>query len=181
MSGPNLNKTCTNCGVRKPASGFHRKAANPDGLRHTCRECVAGKGRHYREAFPDIVAASKKGWVRRNPEKVAAIAARAKDGEKTRASYMRPTHPEAYAKLVVKWAKRRADRVRATPSWYDADKVRSIYLQAGRMRNAGFDVHVDHILPLRGDTVCGLHVHNNLRIIPATENLSKGAKVLPIA
>ena len=158
----------------------------PDGRRGFCRDCIAVKGKEYRDKFPDAVAASKRRWAERNQERTREIARGtrlrqrqrlAAEGESYTAR-VRDRYPETYANLMAKWAKRRADRVRATPAWFEAEKVRSIYRQAGRMRKAGFDVHVDHIYPLRGATVCGLHVHTNLRIIPAAENISKGAKMI---
>ncbi|MEK9719889.1 MAG: THUMP domain-containing protein, partial [Quisquiliibacterium sp.] len=47
----------------------------------------------------------------------------------------------------------------------DLNAIRSIYEQAGMRRAAGEDVHVDHVIPLRGKTVCGLHIAENLQII----------------
>jgi predicted nucleic acid-binding Zn-ribbon protein len=185
----NHHKTCTACGSRKPVSEFHRKAENPDGYRHHCRDCIAEKGRAYREANPETVRRSKERWAANNPERVAEFSRNyyrrnkneIKPRQRSFAGYTartRENNPEGYARLMHKWAKRRADRARATPLWYDDTKVKAIYRQAERMRRAGFDVHVDHIIPLCGENVCGLHVHNNLRIIPAKENIAKGAKLI---
>lgn len=75
---------------------------------------------------------------------------------------------------------RRAARMMlATPEWADFDKIQAIYEERDRLTQAtGIPHHVDHIEPLAGRLVCGLHVHWNLRAIPATDNIKKGNKVL---
>lgn len=68
----------------------------------------------------------------------------------------------------------RAAKIRATPAWVNRQDVEPIYEQAIiQTRETGIQHHVDHIVPLRGRNVCGLHVSWNLQVIPATENFSK--------
>jgi hypothetical protein len=57
--------------------------------------------------------------------------------------------------------------IRQRPKWADMDKIREIYVN----RPEGY--HVDHIIPLRGKTVSGLHVENNLQYLPSLENMKK--------
>lgn len=47
-----------------------------------------------------------------------------------------------------------------------------------KLRNqlTGFEWHVDHSLPLKGEDICGLHIWSNLQVIPKIVNLRKGAK-----
>jgi hypothetical protein len=59
--------------------------------------------------------------------------------------------------------------IKRIPKWADRTKIRNIYKEA---REKGMTV--DHVIPLRGKLVSGLHVHNNLQILPASVNFSKG-------
>ena len=55
----------------------------------------------------------------------------------------------------------------------DRAKISAIYETAQELRKAGQDVQVDHVVPLNGENVTGLHVSANLQIIPSTENHRK--------
>jgi hypothetical protein len=81
------------------------------------------------------------------------------------------------AKLTSIERKRQASKLKRTPEWLtDFDKLHMECLYqvaAMRTRESGQEWHVDHILPLQGKTVSGLHVPSNLRVIPAVENLRK--------
>lgn len=75
-------------------------------------------------------------------------------------------------------AKRRASKLKATPQWLDSKQLHEMKLLylfvAERRRITGLDLEVDHIVPLQGETVCGLHVPWNLQVLTASENASKG-------
>jgi hypothetical protein len=57
--------------------------------------------------------------------------------------------------------------IRQRPKWANTDKIREIYV------NRPEDCHVDHIVPLRGKNVSGLHVEYNLQYLPIKENMRK--------
>ena len=78
----------------------------------------------------------------------------------------------------IQWAVNRSKRLRkSTPPWVDLDAIAAIYTEARRLTaETGIVHHVDHIIPLNGRNVCGLHIPINLRIVPATINLSKSNK-----
>lgn len=70
--------------------------------------------------------------------------------------------------------KRKAAKRQAVPAWADHDLIADIYAYARIMRDHGVDCHVDHEVPLRGKLVSGLHTHDNLTVLLATDNLRKG-------
>jgi hypothetical protein len=74
-------------------------------------------------------------------------------------------------------AKSRAIAFQQTPAWADWKEIWKVYAKAARLtRQTGIPHQVDHIYPLRGKTVSGLHVHQNLRVITAEENMKKRNK-----
>ena len=70
----------------------------------------------------------------------------------------------------IRQAKRRADKLNATPKWTNLKKIKEIY------KNCPRGYHVDHIVPLQGENVSGLHVENNLQYLTAKQNIAKGNK-----
>lgn len=83
-------------------------------------------------------------------------------------------------KYKASGAKRRAAKLNATPKWLtkqDYVEIEDIYWQSKEYNRLLYDIfHVDHIIPLQGKNVCGLHVPWNLQILTEKENLSKNNK-----
>jgi len=76
-------------------------------------------------------------------------------------------------KILADVVKRKAAKLQRTPKWltkHDYKEIKAYYQACPE----GF--HVDHIIPLLGKTVSGLHVLGNLQYLPGEENLKKGNK-----
>jgi hypothetical protein len=122
----------------------------------------------------DLEVAKKRSaeWRKDNPDKVKAQSA-------SKAAY-KAANPHKSAALL---AKRRAAKKQRTPPWLNSDQLWMIEeayeLAAMRSTITGFVWHVDHICPLQGKEVSGLHVPWNLQVIPWRDNVSKGNKLLP--
>ena len=77
-------------------------------------------------------------------------------------------------------ATRKTRKQNATPRWINNELINDIYRLANNLTTiTGVKHEVDHIIPLKNKNVCGLHVHENLRVITATENRKKHNKLLP--
>ncbi len=77
-------------------------------------------------------------------------------------------------------ARRTAQKLLAVPAWANKFFISEAYhLAKLRTEITGFKWHVDHIVPLQSDLVCGLHVEHNLRVIPARDNLTKNNRWWP--
>jgi len=75
---------------------------------------------------------------------------------------------------VATW---RAAKMQRVPPWADLEKIRDVYRLAQRVqRQKGVKVDVDHIIPLRGKLVSGLHVHENLQLLTRSANRRKQKK-----
>jgi hypothetical protein len=141
--------------------------------------CVANYNHAYRTANKVRIADLKKLWTLENKERKAAC-----DKEYAKAN------PEARKLARKKWAtankglvnsytkKRRADQMCRTPIWLtdiDKERMQNEYkLSALLTKLTNESWHVDHIIPLQGKTVSGLHTPSNLRVMKGVENISKG-------
>jgi len=101
-------------------------------------------------------------------------AQRYKDNDREYKKKWKKKNPDYFTKYAIK---RSTVLQKATPSWADLSAVTTKYKERECMNGlTGVEHHVDHIIPLQGKNVCGLHVASNLRVILARDNLSKSNK-----
>jgi hypothetical protein len=86
-------------------------------------------------------------------------------------NFMRNHYKNNKAYYYANSGKRRAVKLLTNTKLVDMDKIKQIY------KNCPKGYEVDHIVPLRGKTVCGLHVDWNLQYLTVKENRSKGNKL----
>ena len=137
-------KTCSTCNETKNHTEFYKQARNKDGLFGQCKFCINEK----RKERSETINAKQRKYYQNNKQ-----------------YYITKGHLRAKG---VKQAK---------PRWLTEDHeffIEEIYsLRDLRTEVTGVVHHVDHIVPLKGKDVCGLHVPWNLQVITAKDNLSK--------
>ena len=151
-------QTCSFCGEIKPLFEFSRRTKDL-----ICKSCTFGRAyellRNHRKKLDRIA----------NPEKYKKY-----ENAKT-------NNPQYKVIRRAIDAKYRAKKLQATPPWLtneDYEKIKSIYLLSQQIsETTGIPHEVDHIIPLQGINVSGLHVPWNLRPLPKTLNSSKNNKL----
>jgi hypothetical protein len=135
------------------------------GPRDSCRPCLRRAAQvRFKERRPGRKSELRAQWFAANPEKTRAY----KDAWAAR----NPAH------LAAKAAEHRARKRHATPPWADRALTQDIYTLARIWSEAtGTEYHVDHILPLNSDEVCGLHCPANLQILEGYMNRSKSNRL----
>lgn len=149
-------------GFRKRARRKEREAANPD-LAEKRRKIDAERHRL--------------SW----PEKREAQLARRALRDAANPERVKQWHKNSYKKnksvLQERGRRRKLAQISATPKWLTPDQVKqmqAIYIKSEVItRETGVKHNVDHLYPIKGKNVCGLHVPWNLVVIPATENNRK--------
>ena len=133
-----------------------------------CRHAAA----HIRNR--EKILARQRQWRKNNAEARRAWEQKNKDKRRSQISAWRSANGD---KRRSYQAKRRANRLRATPKWACEAAIRQVYKRAKALTaETGVEHHVDHVIPLQGDNVCGLHVANNLEPIAASKNAAKHNK-----
>tara|TARA_R110000823_G_scaffold199628_6_gene330715 strand:+ start:1090 stop:1602 length:513 start_codon:yes stop_codon:yes gene_type:complete len=137
-----------------------------------CSRCAAARVRVWQKANPEKRAASKRAWREANAEKVAASkkAWRKANLEKNKATRKAWKEKNVGAVRAMR-ARRRAAKLQRTPVWSETENIKGVYLEAQRQQ-----MQVDHIIPLKGKLVSGLHVWGNLQLLTPKDNHSKGNK-----
>jgi hypothetical protein len=147
----------------------------------TCCECNRAKVLAWQRDNPEKALTKYHSWVSANPQQQIDNRKAWHIANKPRIlrqnTQYRANNPTFMRYLS---AKARADKLVRTPAWVGPDEqwlIEQAYeLAALREKMTGFCWHVDHIIPLRGKNVSGLHVPTNLRVISGAENLAKGNK-----
>jgi hypothetical protein len=166
-----------------------RIKAQQKSYREKNKEKIKAKQKAYREKTRGAKRAADKEYYENNSERLRA---RAKDyyethrekalqqqklwqqeNRETVRAKQRRWDKKNLAKCRAKLAARRASKIHRTPSWASRENIARIYASCPK----GY--HVDHVVPLRGRLVSGLHVEGNLQVLPGEENSSKGARYVP--
>ena len=188
-----MEKACSKCGEVKPLEEFFVESKVKSGRGASCKECRKAQIKKYRVENRDEIAVYRKKYYEENRDEVLARNRKHyeenRDKELARGKkYYKENRDKELArnkkysaenlqKKAAITAKRRAALLERIPSWSneaDLKAIKKIYARCKRInRLTGIKHQVDHVIPLQGDGISGLHHSTNLAIIPAALNKSK--------
>lgn len=139
------------------------------------RQKVLERTREY-QSKPEVKAREttrhQKRWLE-NRDKLLPLRAAEPVRAKVRA-YSKRHYAANKSLYLAKWWERHCLKRKATPKWANRKAMHAFYAEAKRLTDeTGIPHEVDHIIPLKGERVCGLHVENNLRVTTLAINRKK--------
>ena len=164
-------KDCRRCQQSKPLSEFRADPRYRDGFASWCRQCHRERNSSWAKENRDRLSERAAQKRAENPEAGREIDRRYKRKHRAKmrernADWSRRNADKRRASV----AKRKAAKLRATPAWADGAAIAAIYADATSRPGRW---HVDHIVPLQGETVSGLHCEANLQVLSGAENEGK--------
>ena len=160
-------KQCNKCNKHKELSEFYDHKKNKDGKSYTCKPCHNKLRKQYYQQNKDREIKLASEWAKANSDK--------------HREYYKQYYYSNRAKEIARCRQKQLKRNNNIPIWADTLEIQKIYDEAQRLtQQTGILHHVDHMIPLQGKLVSGLHVHTNLQVLPAKENLSKSNTYDPI-
>jgi NACalpha-BTF3-like transcription factor len=153
-------KECKKCKEIFDIESFYKSSSNKDGRRGECKFCHKKMKKEHYINNKEVYDLQRINYRKNNKEKV--LRNQRKYREETRGTQ------RFYS------SKRRKTVKEATPKWAELDKIQTVYEKAKWLEElTGLKYHVDHIIPLTNENVCGLHCWNNLQILEASINTKK--------
>lgn len=172
--------------VREMAASWNaRNPGRADVARKLWRDANQEHVKSVRQAYSrrnaQALLVKNREWKARNPDRYRELNANAKTRNKERNKLLRQEWRKENKHIeAAQSSKRRAYRKKATPSWANEFIIGEFFeLAALRTKATGIEFQVDHIVPLKSDRVCGLHVEHNLQIISKRENVRKRNRYWP--
>jgi len=157
-----------------------------------CSACLAARrntpeGKEYQKKYSNSASGMLSKKRHASSDVAAARAIRYKVDGRALKWQQRHRQSGKKRKTVAAWCKRNRHKTAAWWALYDAQKAKAIPLWLTKTQKAEIiaiyyaarqaGMTVDHIVPLRGQSVCGLHVPWNLQILPRQENSRKGNRM----
>lgn len=179
----NGNKQCSKCKLFKSLDEFHKNNKRLTGTTSSCKECakihygehkeeITERVRVYRQKNLEKIKETNDTYYENNTEMYVAKATMwAVENPERRKEIEKAYNKRNRGQKNARTALYRASKANATPPWLSDQQLAEI----GRIyKNCPPGFHVDHIVPIRGENVSGLHVPWNLEYLQAYQNESKG-------